>query len=89
MLFFSRKLSLTGYCLTLYDPLNRCILDILPSRHKYFMTNYFAKIPIIERKKVKYVSMDMWETYKDERILGIRSNNSYNRVRKPRGNYKK
>ena len=63
--FYSRRLSLTGYCLTLYNPLNRCILDVLPSRHKSFMTDYFARIPIIERKKVKYVSIDMWETYKD------------------------
>lgn len=63
--FYSRKLSHTGYCLTLYDPINRCILDVLPSRHKSFMTDYFARLPIIERKKVKYVSIDMWETYKD------------------------
>lgn len=63
--FYSRKLSTTGYCFTLFDPITRTVLDILPSRHKRILTDYFARIPIIERKKVQYISIDMWDSYKD------------------------
>lgn len=39
-------------------------MDVLPSRRKYDLLNYFMLIPLEERNKVKYVSFDMWETYR-------------------------
>ena len=49
----------------LVDNVNRSLLDILPSRSKAELKRYFEKIPLEERKKVKYVTIDMWIPYKD------------------------
>lgn len=62
--FYSRRISSSGYCLTLFSPIHKKVLDVLPSRHKNSLIDYFSKISLLERKKVKYVSIDMWETYK-------------------------
>ena len=44
--------------------LNGEILDILPSRHKNKLLDYFKYIPEKERDRVKYVTMDMYENYR-------------------------
>lgn len=44
---------------------NGLILDVLPSRHKSHLRSYFRTIPIEERNKVRYVSMDMYDTYRE------------------------
>lgn len=44
---------------------HKTILDVLSSRHKRTLIDYLSRIPLLERKRVKYVSIDMWETYKD------------------------
>lgn len=62
---YSKKLSKTKYCCVLFDPINRVIVDVLDSRRKDYLINYFSKLPISERNAVKYVSIDMWESYKD------------------------
>ena len=41
------------------------ITDVLPSRRMRYLVDYFHKIPLKERKKVKYVSFDMWKTYRE------------------------
>ena len=40
-------------------------MDILPSRHKLNLIDYFARIPISEKDKVEYISMDLWDSYKE------------------------
>ena len=45
--------------------LNGEILDILRSRRKAFLLDYFKYIPPDERDRVKYVTMDMNDIYKD------------------------
>ncbi|WP_270527250.1 transposase, partial [Holdemanella biformis] len=40
-------------------------VDVLPNRKKEFLLNYFQKIPLEERKKVKYACSDMYEVYRD------------------------
>lgn len=40
------------------------IVDILPSRKKHQMANYFTKIPKAERDNVHLVSIDMYNTYR-------------------------
>ena len=40
-------------------------IDIIECRHKHFLFSYFDKFSLIERKKVKYVVMDLWQPYKD------------------------
>lgn len=63
--FYSRKISSSGYCLTFYNPIHKTVLDILPSRHKRILIDYLSTISLLERKRVRYVSIDMWETYRD------------------------
>lgn len=54
----------SDYIMVLLDYTNKKIIDVLPSRRKRYLSDYFFKIPIDEREKVKYCSYDMWETYR-------------------------
>lgn len=54
----------SDYICVLLDYTNKKIVDVLPSRKKKDLIEYFSRIPIDERKKVKYVSFDMWCTYR-------------------------
>jgi len=61
--FAIRKKHKYGVALT--DPLNRDLINILPSRKKedlieYFNSNWTDK----QRKQIKYFCMDMWSPYK-------------------------
>ena len=38
------------------DYYDKKIVDVLPSRRKRYLVDYFYNIPLTERKKVKYVS---------------------------------
>ena len=40
-------------------------IDIIECRYKHFLFSYFDKFSLTERKKVKYVVMDLWQPYKD------------------------
>lgn len=53
------------YLTSLCDQDNGTIIDILPSRHKEHLFNYFATFSKVELAKVKVFTMDMWPTYKD------------------------
>lgn len=48
----------------LLDYNDKKIVDILPSRKKAYLIEYFSAIPLEERNRVKYVSFDMWEGYR-------------------------
>ena len=50
------------YQCILTNPTNHKVLDILATREKNYLHNYFSNY---ERKHVKYFIMDMWEPYKD------------------------
>jgi transposase len=52
------------YACIIGNPINKEIIDILPSRHQYYLEDYLSKIPQNERLKVKIVNIDMWEAYK-------------------------
>lgn len=52
------------YCLVLYDPINGLIIDILDSRRKNHLIDYFKRIKYEERLSVKYVTIDLYKTYK-------------------------
>ena len=47
------------------DNKHRCLTEILPDRSKRTLSRYFAAIPESERQNVRYVTIDMWEPYKD------------------------
>ena len=55
----------TKYVMTIVDFQKYKIVDILPSRLKKDITDYVLQIPLNERKKVKYICMDMWRTYRE------------------------
>lgn len=44
---------------------NSDIIDILGSRKKYYLDEYFSRFSISELDEVKIVIMDMWSTYRD------------------------
>ena len=52
------------YACIIGDPIKKEIIDILPSRHQYYLEEYLSKIPKEERIRVKIVNIDMWEAYK-------------------------
>jgi transposase len=52
------------YSCILVDPINKKTIDILPNRKTVTLEYYFSKIPLEERKKVKFFITDMWAPYK-------------------------
>lgn len=61
---YTNKLTKKKYCCIIMNFKTKQIIDLYPSRLKYDLIENFMKIPLAERKKVKYVIIDMWETYK-------------------------
>ena len=62
---YVRKVSKYKYCCVLYDPIHHKIIDVLDCRHKNYLIDYFAKIPMEEKEKVFAVSMDLYRNYRD------------------------
>lgn len=61
---YSRKLSKYHYLCVLYSPQRKAIIEILESRRKGFLIDFFAHITQKEKQNVKYVSIDMWDNYR-------------------------
>lgn len=59
------KRGQSKYLCILVDNKNRYPFEILSSRSKLNLSRYFESIPLSEREKVKYVTIDMWQPYKD------------------------
>ena len=59
------KQSNSSYLCVMVDNVNRSLFEILPSRSKRELQRYFDRIPVDERNAVRYVTIDMWEPYKD------------------------
>lgn len=51
------------YQCILADPVNQVVLDILPKRYSYYLTDYFKDFPVTNRKQVAYFVSDMWKPY--------------------------
>lgn len=62
---FTNKMNKYKYACVIYDFNTSKIIDIIATRHKSYLTNYFLRIPLEERKGVKAVIIDMWPTYYD------------------------
>ena len=56
------------YLLQISDAKNKKLLNILPCRKKLYISQYFAAFSLEERKKVKYLVIDMWRDYADIKI---------------------
>ena len=61
----AKKLVKNSYCCVLYAPQWKKIVDVLDSRHKLNLIDYFSKVSIEEKNKVQFVSMDLWDSYRD------------------------
>jgi transposase len=61
---YAFKSDTSDYICVLLDYTDKKIIDVLPSRRKRKLIDYFYNIPLEERNNVKYVSFDMWETYR-------------------------
>lgn len=61
---YAFKSEKSNYICVLLDYNSKQIIDILPTRYKNDLFSYFYAIPLEERKKVRYVSFDMWQTYR-------------------------
>lgn len=59
------KRSDSAYLCVMVDNKNRSLFEILPSRSKAELKKYFDRIAVDERNQVHYVTIDMWEPYKD------------------------
>lgn len=53
------------YALSIADPINKKIIDIIPNRRKNRFDDYLYEIPLESLKRVKIVTIDMWEPYRD------------------------
>ena len=53
-----------SYLCVFVDNNRRTLNELLPNRSKHTLSSYFKSIPKVERDKVKYVTIDMWEPYK-------------------------
>ena len=62
---YAFKSEKSKYVCVLLDFKKQIPVDVLPNRKKEFLLNYFQKIPLEERKKVKYACSDMYEVYRD------------------------
>ena len=62
---YTKKLTKYKYSCVMINFLNRKLIDVLPSRHKLHLIDYFSKIPVKERMNVKYVIIDMYLPYKE------------------------
>lgn len=58
------KRSNSSYLFVMVDN-NRSLFEILSSRSKAELKRYFDRIPIEERNRVRFVTIDMWQPYKD------------------------
>lgn len=55
----------TEYACVLLDFDTGAIYDLIPSRKKDELSSYFSNINKGTRNYVKYISIDMWENYRD------------------------
>lgn len=64
---YSKSLSKrnSSYLCVLVDNVNRSVYDVLDSRSKDSLSSYFSEFSKDERNNVKYVTIDMWDPYKD------------------------
>lgn len=61
----TKRMTENTYLFVMVDFTNNKIFDILNSRRKFVLINYFKKIPLEKRKQVEFITMDMWDTYKE------------------------
>lgn len=62
---FTSKMNKYKYACVLFDFNKSKIIDIIATRHKSYLIEYFSRIPKEEKDLVRVFSMDMWDSYRD------------------------
>lgn len=63
----------SAYICVLFDNEKAYPIDILPSRSKRRLNQYFEKFPKSQRDKVKFVTIDMWLPYKEVALRNFKN----------------
>jgi len=64
-LYSDMALKNSSYLCVMVDNKARILNEVIQSRSKRELSTYFENIPLSERQRVKIVTMDMWQPYKD------------------------
>ena len=62
--FHSKRLK-SKYICVMMDFKKRSVFEVLESRRRTTLSDYFFKIPLTERKKVRAICSDMYDVYRD------------------------
>ena len=62
---FTSKMNKYKYACILFDFNKSKIIDVIATRHKNYLIEYFSRIPKEEKDLVRVFSMDMWDSYRD------------------------
>lgn len=61
------------YNVILTDPENGVVLDILPKRHRSYLSEYFTSFQREDRKRTSFFVSDMWDTYVNSAAVYFRN----------------
>lgn len=62
--FHSQRLN-SKYICVMMDYQKRSVFEVIESRHRKVLSDYFFKIPVEERSKVNAICSDMYDVYRD------------------------
>lgn len=68
---YAKRLADHKYICSFYNPFEKKIIEILDTRYKYDLIEFTAKYSVSERCKVKYVSIDLWDSYKEVALISF------------------
>lgn len=62
---FTNKMNKYKYACVLLDFKASKVIDVISTRHKNYLIQYFSRIPKTEKDEVKVFVMDMWDSYRE------------------------
>lgn len=62
---YTNKMNKYKYACVLLDFNASKVIDVIATRHKNYLIEYFSRIPKVEKEQVKVFIMDMWDSYRE------------------------
>jgi transposase len=62
---YTNKMNKYKYACVLLDFKASKVIDVIATRHKNYLIEYFSRIPKAEKDQVKVFIMDMWDSYRE------------------------
>lgn len=62
---YTNKMNKYKYACVLLDFKASKVIDVIATRHKNYLIEYFSRIPKTEKDQVKVFIMDMWDSYRE------------------------